>query len=106
MARRPRPRKVDTDDENTKNRKNTDTPQIVLGSTPVRPFSPINLASPSPFGDRWHMARHPQRVQPDDQNEKDDKENIKNGKHSIKDGKKKAVGSETKINVGKEKAKD
>ncbi|KAK7909098.1 hypothetical protein PG985_014976 [Apiospora marii] len=106
MARRPRPHKADSDDKNTKNSNRTATPQIVLGGTPVRPISTVNLASPSPFGDRYHMARRPRKVQFDDQNEKDDKENIKKGKNSIKDGETKAAGGKAKDEDGKGEAKD
>lgn len=98
MARHPR--RVESDDRNAENAKNTLPPQIVLGSTPVRPFSAVNLGSPSPspFGDRWHMAHRPQKIKFDDRITKNSNKKTKGGK--------KAVDGKTKVKDGKGKAKD
>ncbi|KAK8108947.1 hypothetical protein PG984_014748 [Apiospora sp. TS-2023a] len=77
MARRPR--KVDPSNGNTKNVKNTMPPQIVLGSTPIRVFSAMDLHSPSPFGDRSLMARRPRKVSFEDGYKRDEKENKRKG---------------------------
>ncbi|KAK7960673.1 hypothetical protein PG988_011887 [Apiospora saccharicola] len=74
-----RPHKVDPDNGNTKNVKNTMPSQIVLGSTPIRVFSAMDLHSPSPFGDRSLMARRPRKVSFDDGYKRDEKENKRKG---------------------------